>query len=150
DWGTPWRRRKAANVSLEDLLKNGNPVEAALYQLRETHPTLLIEYERQTVMSMLRGATGAAMVMGAAIFCGLPKLLPSAFSVWVLATVGGSFLLLVFWFSALPHMRVLTLSTLLAGKTAKGEESPQPPDEPPHLEVIVEELAEAQDEPEDL
>ena len=110
-WGVPWSRKKAAsnNAGETDDKKD----ESELFVLREDHPVLLTEYDRQTVMTQLRGSTGAAMLVGFLVFYVFPT--PS---IAVMAGFSGVFLLFVFWFSALPHMDDLKANTLQAGKAA--------------------------------
>jgi hypothetical protein len=114
-WGLPWGRKTYG------LMKPGIPDPRNdgpdLFNLREDHPVLLTEYDRQTVMTQLRGSTGAAMLMGFLLFYVFPT--PS---VGVMAGVGGAFLLLVFLFSALPHMEELTDRTSKAGKAAMAKD----------------------------
>lgn len=164
-WGLPWGSKTyTARGLMAWLLKSGwallrghkpaaltqsqKPPDDApdLFNLREDHPVLLTEYDRQGVMTQLRGATGAAMLVGSAVFFGLPKYLPKAYSVWVLATVGGAFLLVVFLFSALPHMDELADQTKDAGKTAIAADQKQQADGSAQLKQIIEtSLATAQD-----
>lgn len=141
-WGLPWGSKTYGLMKPEDP----TPGEPDLFNLREDHPVLLTEYDRQTVMTQLRGSTGAAMLAGCAVFYGLPKYLPKAYSVWVLAMVGGAFLLLVFLFSALPHMEELAKRTSQAGKAAMAADQKQPASGPAQLKQVFEALLAAAQE----
>jgi len=88
----------------KDEPKTGkHALDPVLIALRESHTALLTELDRQTVMTQLRGSTGAAMLLGFVLF----YLIPTP-PLGVLAGVAGAFLLLVFMFSAKPHMSDLT------------------------------------------
>jgi hypothetical protein len=110
-WGLPWGRKTYPFPKPKDPDQQNDGPD--LFNLREDHPVLLIEYDRQTVMTQLRGSTGAAMLVGFLIFYVFPT--PS---IGVMAGVSGAFLLLVFLFSALPHMEGLADRTCQAGKVA--------------------------------
>jgi hypothetical protein len=121
-WGVPWPHKKASK-SAEEAEREAK--EAALFDLRQEHPVLLTEYDRQTVMTQLRSSTGATMLMGFLLFYVFPTP-PIA----VMAGVAGAFLLLVFWFSAIPHMDCLVDSTLQAGERVAAKEEVPPAHEP--------------------
>jgi len=112
-----------------------------LFNLREDHPVLLTEYDRQTVMTQLRGSTGAAMLMGYLLFDRFPT--PS---IGVLAEYSGVFLLAVFLFSALPHMEELAQRTSKVGKTAMEADQKQPADGLAQLKQLLEALLAAAQE----
>jgi hypothetical protein len=114
-WGFPWSGKKAGSTS------DGKPEKTdprlppyELLNLREDHPVLLTEYDRQSIMTQLRGSTGAAMLVGCLVFYVFPT--PP---IGLMAGTCGLFLLLVFWFSALPHMKDLEQLTKEAGKAAE-------------------------------
>src|SRR5579863_9308929 len=69
-WGLPWGRKTYGLMKADepDLAKDGPD----LFNLREDHPVLLTEYDRQGVMTQLRGATGASMLTGYLIFYVIP------------------------------------------------------------------------------
>ncbi len=137
-WGIPWVR-KAGSTAAENPDQNHDGPD--LFNLREDHPVLLTEYDRQGVMTQLRGATGAAMLVGYLIFDVFPT--PS---IGVMAGFSGVFLLLVFWFSALPHMRQLANHTSAAGKVAMEADRKQPAAGAAQLKQVIEtSLTAAQD-----
>ena len=137
-WGLPWGRKTYGLMKAEepDLAKDGPD----LFNLREDHPVLLTEYDRQGVMTQLRGATGASMLMGYLIFYVIPT--PP---IGVLAGIAGTFLILVFLFSALPHMEELAKRTSKAGKTAMEADQKQPAGSAQLKQVIETSLTTAQD-----
>lgn len=106
-----WPFGKAAN----DPKTRQSSVDPVLIALRESHPALLTELDRQTVMTQLRGSAGAAMLLGFVFF----YLIPTP-PLGALAGIAGAFVLLVFWFSAHPHLKDLEADTIAAGDTALG------------------------------
>jgi len=100
-------------------------VAPELMILRESHPALLTEYDRQSVMSQLRGSTGAAMLAGSLVFYVFPT--PSAGG---LVGFAGAFMLLVFWFSGVPHIDELKQRTIQAGTKALEAEPAETPRKP--------------------
>lgn len=137
-WGIPWARKAPSTTAENADQKNDGP---DLFNLREDHPVLLTEYDRQGVMTQLRGATGASMLVGYLIFDVFPT--PS---IGVMAGFSGVFLLLVFWFSALPHMRQLANRTSAAGKAAMEADQKQPAAGSAQLKQLLEALLAAAQE----
>jgi hypothetical protein len=137
-WGVPWVR-KTSTTAVENAAQNHDGPD--LFNLREDHPVLLTEYDRQGVMTQLRGATGAAMLVGYLIFDVF-----STPSIGVMAGFSGVFLLLVFWFSALPHMRQLANHTSAAGKVAMEADKKQPAAGSAQLKQLLEALLAAAQE----
>jgi hypothetical protein len=139
-WGLPWGRKTYGLMKAEepDPAKDGPD----LFNVREDHPALLVELDRQTVMTQLRGATGASMLMGYLIF----YLLRTTPPVGVLAGIAGAFLLLVFLFSALPHMEELVHRTRQAGKVAMEADQKQPALGSAQLKQLLEALLAAAQE----
>jgi hypothetical protein len=118
-WGVPWSRKKTASKAAGEA--DHKQDDSELFVLREDHPVLLTEYDRQSVMTQLRGSTGAAMLVGFLVFYVF-----STPSIGVMAGFSGVFLLLVFWFSARPHMDDLKANTLQAGRAARTEDPDRP------------------------
>ncbi|MGA3129525.1 MAG: hypothetical protein ABSD59_01910 [Terracidiphilus sp.] len=131
-WGLPWGRKTYGLTKPEADPENDGP---DLFNVREDHPVLLTEYDRQTVMTQLRGSTGAAMLVGFLVFYVFPT--PS---IGVMAGFSGVFLLVVFLFSALPHMEELAKRTSKAGKTAMAADREQPTAISPQLKQVLEAL----------
>lgn len=136
-WGLPWSRKTYGLMKPEEPAAD----EPDLFNLREDHPVLLTEYDRQGVMTQLRGATGAAMLVGYLIFYVFPT--PS---IGVMAGAAGIFVLLVFWFSALPHMEELAKHTAKAGKVAVAADQAKPVDGAASLKQVLETLITAAQE----
>jgi len=111
-WGSP---RKKIEISASPAVETSGPsqVPASLIDIRGRHPELLTELERQSTMTQLRGSTGVAMVLGYLLFYrfSTPPL------GWMLG-LAGLFLLIVFWFSAIPNVVDLTSRTIKAGTLA--------------------------------
>jgi hypothetical protein len=136
-WGLPWGRKTYGLMKPEEPAAD----EPDLFNLREDHPVLLTEYDRQGVMTQLRGATGAAMLVGFFIFYVFPT--PP---IGVLAGIAGGFVLFVFLFSALPHMEELAKRTAKAGKAAIAADQAKPADGTASLKQVIEtSLTTAQD-----
>lgn len=89
-------------------------LDPVLIELRESHPELLTELERQSTISQFRGGAGAAMLLGFVIFYAIPITLP----IGLLLGIAGFFQLLVFWLSGIPHIDDLKSDTIQAGKSA--------------------------------
>jgi hypothetical protein len=110
-----WPRKKAkSGAAGADEKTSHTLAPCELINLREDHPALLTEWDRQTIMTQLRGSTGAALLVGYLVFYAFPT--PP---IGVMAGAAGAFLLLVFWFSAMPHMDELTDRTIVAGNNAE-------------------------------
>lgn len=86
-------------------------VPKELIDIRGRHPELLTELERQSTMTHLRGATGVAMLLGYLLFYRFST--PSA---GLMLGLAGVFLLVTFWFSAIPHIDDLQHRTIDAAK----------------------------------
>jgi hypothetical protein len=141
-WKFPALRRKAGPEA-PDASKTiaHTQVPAELIRLREDHPALLTELDRQTIMTQLRGSTGAAMVVGCLVFYAFPT--PP---IGVMAGAAGVFLLIVFWFSAIPHLDDLTRRTIDAGITVEAAEKAKPVNGTAQLKQLLQALiAAAQD-----
>jgi hypothetical protein len=94
---------------------------ARLVQVRGRHPELVIEYERQSTMTQLRGTTGTAMIVGFFIFCAhWPPWLIDV-SAWMVL-FAGVLLAATFAFSAIPHIDDLGTATLAAAEMCDGKE----------------------------
>jgi hypothetical protein len=133
-WGLPYRN---AFEPLKRLLKKSDPEGAQkhfpdLIVIRGANPELLTELDRQSIMTQLRGSTGVAMLLGWVFFC-LPSSVGSGWTV----LAAGVFLLLTFWFSALPHIANLRKDTITAATALKKTVRPI---EPAVLKQILEEL----------
>lgn len=123
-WRFPWMR-KGRKITFPWKLgqpdsppaMDGAEVTEELIKVRATHPEILTELERQSVMTQLRGSMGAAMLLGSVIFLSRCR-----WHVSLLIGVAGLFLLFVFLFSALPHMADLRNSTAAAGKAAEDDD----------------------------
>jgi hypothetical protein len=113
-------KKSGGGSQLEDCGQTQVPVELIL--LRGSHPELLIELDRQSIMSQLRGGTGAAMLMGFFIF----YIFPTPPLGWMMG-VAGAFLLIVFWWSAGPHLRGLREHTAAAGRQALASNQAEKP-----------------------
>lgn len=98
----PSNFKKNTEVSKEQILA------------RAQHPELLIELDRQSTMTMMRGSTGAALLLGSICFWWLPKTPPLG---WLLS-LAGVLLLVVFYWSAMPHIGRLAKSTKEAAEAA--------------------------------
>jgi hypothetical protein len=136
-WGLPYRdpfNPLKRSLQKKDAEAAKTPF-ADLIALRETHPQLLIELERQSIMAQLRGSTGVGMLLGWAFFC----LGSSVGSGWTVVT-GGAFLLLTFWFSGFAHLAELREDTIAA---ARALEKTVKPIEPPKLKQILKSLIDA-------
>jgi hypothetical protein len=97
------------NFKKKDKAKAAEAAEAAkkLILARGQHPELLIELDRQEALTMMRGATGAALLLGALLFWWAPKTPPLG---WILTAAGG-LLLVVFYWSAMPNIEGRRAST---------------------------------------
>lgn len=101
---------KAAPAEKEDC-KCLDPV---LIEIRESHPALLTEYDRQSTISQFRGGVGAAMLLGYVVFYLIRVPLPLG----VLVGIAGLFQLVAFWATGTPHIEELQCDTIAAGKIA--------------------------------
>jgi hypothetical protein len=83
---TPSKSVRAEDSSLADSPGQcSTEIPARLIDIRGRHPELLIELERQSLMTQLRGSAGVAMVLGSLLFFWFPT--PSLG--WMLALAGG-------------------------------------------------------------
>jgi hypothetical protein len=108
-WKNPFRKDTIPPANLEKTGPTQVPPE--LIDIRGRHPELMTELERQSTMTQLRGSTGVAMLLGSVLFYWFST--PSLG--WMLC-LAGVFLLLGFWFSAVPHIFDLERSTITAAK----------------------------------
>ena len=126
-----WRRknRERTDKEWEMIAKS-----AAMIDIRGRHPELLTEFERQNIMTQLRGSTGTAMIFAYLAFY------RSADAPGLVVLVAGVFLLFAFWFSANPHMSDLMLSTIKAGELtdqADKKKTPEKDQLPEAVERLV-------------
>jgi hypothetical protein len=120
--------------------KKQTDVPSELILARGEHPELLIELDRQSTMTMMRGSTGVALVLGSICFWWFART-PSLG--WMLAGAG-ALLLLVFYWSAMPHIGRLSAATSAAAKTANASaaKSAAPaPAPPPALKQVLQDAA---------
>jgi hypothetical protein len=117
-WGVPTTERPSLFKLLAKILpapkekKAAEPsTQARLIYLRGSHPEILTEYERQSTMTQLRGATAIALLAAYFVFMRNP-----ATAITPLVACTGVFLLLTFWFSSLRHMDDLANDTVAAGE----------------------------------
>jgi hypothetical protein len=103
--------------------KKETEVPAGLILARGQHPELLIELDRQSTMTMMRGSSGVALLLGSVFFWWLPKTPPLG---WMLGAAG-VLLLVVFYWSAMPHIGRLAKSTNLAVDSANTVAKAVPP-----------------------
>ena len=125
-----WREKQSAKAKAKTTkTKGGAQVEETaehwgldpvLITLRDSHPAMLTELERQSTMSQLRGGAGAAMLLGYLVFCTV--CMPLA----ALAGIAGAFQLMMFWFSGQPHIEDLSRDTIKAGKELSVTDKPAP------------------------
>lgn len=132
NWKT-WRRIRKAKADAKDKNKaeaankagpanKAEPAEKTdckcldpvLIEIRESHPALLTEYDRQSTISQFRGGVAAAMLLGFVVFYLIPVPLP----IGVLVGIAGAYQLLVFWLTGTPHIEELQCDTIAAGKIA--------------------------------
>ncbi len=97
---------------------NVTEVSVKLIQTRGQHPELLIELDRQSTMTMMRGSTGVALLLGSILFWWLPRTPPLG---WMLSGAG-ILLLFVFYKSAMPHIKRLSESTARAAELTDAED----------------------------
>jgi hypothetical protein len=117
-------------------------VSVELISLRGTHPELLIELERQSTMTQLRGATGAAMLVGSLVFYFCRTTPPVG---WMMG-VAGAFLLSVFMFSAMRHLAELTDNTTTAGTQANAADKAAKGLDPASVKKVLEDFISAANE----
>jgi hypothetical protein len=117
------------------------PVESShkMILARGQHPELLIELDRQSTMTMMRGATGAALLLGSVFFWWCPKTPPLG---WMLS-VAGILLLLVFYCSAKPHIARLGHATCEAVDCAIKESAQTEAGSLAHLKQVLRDAAAA-------
>ncbi len=102
-----------------------------LILVRAQQPELLIELDRQSTMAMMRGASGVALLLGSILFWAIPKTLP----VGLMLSVAGILLLLVFYWSANPHIGRLAGATEEAAEEA-AQAAPSPPSVPAITQLL--------------
>jgi amino acid transporter len=117
--------------------KKETEVSSDLILARAQHPELLIELDRQSTMTMMRGSTGAALLLGSIFFWWLPKTPPLG---WMLAGAG-ILLLVVFYWSAMPHIGRLAKSTSAAAASADISAPKPAPAPPPNLHQVLHDAA---------
>jgi hypothetical protein len=105
-----------------DFKHSPTEVSDKLILARGQHPELLIELDRQSTMTMMRGSTGVALLLGSVFFWWLSKTPPLG---WMLSGAG-ILLLFVFYWSAMPHIQRLTASTTAAAGSANAAPTPAP------------------------
>ena len=94
-----------------------------LIEIRESHPALLTEYDRQSTISQFRGGVAAAMVLGSVVF----YLIPVAQPIGVLVGIAGAYQIIVFWATGTPHVEELQCDTIAAGETVlNADKAPTP------------------------
>ena len=86
---------------------------------RGQHPELLIELDRQSTMTMMRGASGVALLAGSICFWWLCK----TPSLGLMLSLAGILLLGVFYYSAKPHIGRLAAATNQAADAANAAPS---------------------------
>jgi hypothetical protein len=130
--------RREGSVTATSPSQCSTEVSPELIDIRGRHPELLIEFERQSTMTQLRGSTGVAMVLGSILFYWLPRT-PSLG--WMLA-LAGAFQFFVFFFSAMPHIDRLKNCTIeaarLTDQAEKSTEKPEPDDGTRGIIVVTE------------
>ena len=88
-------------------------LDPVLIEIRESHPALLTEYDRQSTISQFRGGVGAAMLLGFVVFYLIRVPLP----IGVLVGIAGAVQILVFWVTGTAHIEDLKCDTITAGET---------------------------------
>jgi hypothetical protein len=111
-------------------------VSADLILARGQHPELLIEFDRQSTMTMMRGSTGVALLLGSVFFWWLPKTPPLG---WMLSGAG-ILLLLVFYRSAMPHIARLTEFTATAANSANAASAKTAPGSIANLKQVLQDV----------
>jgi hypothetical protein len=94
--------------------KDDIDISKKLILARGQHPELLIELDRQSIMTMMRGASGVALIVGSICFWWLSKTPSLGF----MLCASGILLLLVFYWSAKPHIGRLSTATNNAADAA--------------------------------
>jgi hypothetical protein len=129
NWKT-WRRIRNAKAAAKDKNKAASAEKAeykclapVLIEIRESHPALLTEYDRQSTISQFRGGVAAAMLLGSVVF----YLIPVAPPIGVLVGIAGAFQIVVFWLTGTPHIEDLKCDTITAGETVlNADKTPAP------------------------
>jgi hypothetical protein len=114
-------------------------VSPALILARGEHPELLIELDRQSTMTMMRGSTGAALLLGSILFWWLPKTPPLG----LMLSGAGILLLLVFYWSAKPHIGRLAKATSEAADSARNDTLAADAGSLPQLKQILQDTSSA-------
>ena len=98
-------------------------LDPVLIEIRESHPALLTEYDRQSTISQFRGGVAAAMLLGFVVFYLIRVPLP----IGVLVGIAGAFQILVFWATGTAHIEDLKCDTITAGETVlNADKTPAP------------------------
>jgi len=112
-------KHKATGAEMTNC-KRLNPV---LIEIRESHPALLTEFDRQSTISQFRGGVGAAMLLGFVVFYLIRVPLP----IGVLVGIAGASQILVFWVNGTAHIEDLKCDTITAGETVlNADKTPTP------------------------
>lgn len=137
NWKT-WQRIRKARADAKDKNKAALAEKAeykcldpVLIEIRESHPALLTEYDRQSTISQFRGGVAAAMLLGSVVF----YLIRVALPIGVLVGIAGAYQIIVFWATGTPHVEELQCDTITAGETVlNADKTPAPAHSknPPH------------------
>ncbi len=126
-----WRKIMKAKADAKGKHHNTTGAEQAgcksldpvLIEIRESHPALLTEYDRQSTISQFRGGVAAAMLLGFVVFYLIRVPLP----IGVLVGIAGAFQILVFWATGTAHIEDLKCDTITAGETVlNADKTPAP------------------------
>jgi hypothetical protein len=125
-----WRRMMKAKADAKRKDKVTDPqkteckcLNPVLIEIRESHPALLTEYDRQSTISQFRGGVGAAMLLGFVVFYLIRVPLP----IGVLVGIAGAVQILVFWATGTAHIEDLKCDTITAGETVlNADKTPAP------------------------
>jgi hypothetical protein len=97
-------------------------LDPVLIEIRESHPALLTELDRQSTISQFRGGVGAAMLLGFVVFYLIRVLLP----IGILVGIAGAVQILVFWVTGTAHIDDLKCDTIAAGEKVLNVEKTPP------------------------
>jgi hypothetical protein len=124
NWKYFWEKRKKARAggkATSPAKTEYTGHDPDLIELRESHPAMLNEFERQSTISQFRGGTAAAMLSGSVIFYVIRVPLP----IGLLVGIAGAFQLLEFWLCGLDQIQDVIRDTIKAGQNAKKQDSTQ-------------------------